>query len=106
MTNLNKAALRNKLQEVKLSIVLSDLWTDTDSRLGEVFMIPKKGFAEFSVMTVADFLQLLPIGRKLMFSQFSNKNNMKNFIGLQLWHLFKYAELTELVRLNDKLFIY
>ena len=41
-----------------------------------------------------------------MFSQFSNKNNMKHFIGLQLWHLFKYAELTELVRLNDKLFIY
>ena len=69
-------------------------------------MIPKKGFAEFSVMTVADFLQLLPIRRKLMFSQFSNKNNMKHFIGLQLWHLFKYAELTELVRLNDKLFIY
>ena len=30
---------------------------------------------------------------------------MKNLFGLQLWHLFKYAELTEHVRENDKLFI-
>ena len=30
---------------------------------------------------------------------------MKHLLGLQLWHLFKYAELTEVVRENDKLFI-
>ena len=30
---------------------------------------------------------------------------MKSLLGLQLWHLFKYAELTEVVRRNDKLFI-
>ena len=27
---------------------------------------------------------------------------MKNLLGLQLWHLFKYTELTEVVRQNDK----
>ena len=30
---------------------------------------------------------------------------MTYLFGLQLWHLFKYAELTEVVGQNDKLFI-
>ena len=30
---------------------------------------------------------------------------MKHLLGLQLWHLFKYAELTEVVTQNDKPFI-
>ena len=30
---------------------------------------------------------------------------MKHLLGLQLWRLFEYAELTEVVRQNDKLFI-
>ena len=29
---------------------------------------------------------------------------MKHLLSLQLWHLFKYAELTEVVKQNDKLF--
>ena len=30
---------------------------------------------------------------------------MKHLLGLQLWHLFKYAELSEVVIQDDKLFI-
>ena len=30
---------------------------------------------------------------------------MKHSLGLQLWHLFRYAELTEVVRQKNKLFI-
>ena len=30
---------------------------------------------------------------------------MKNLLGLQFWHLFKYAELTEVIRQSDKLFL-
>ena len=78
-------------------MVSSDLWTDVDSRLGEIFMmIPDIAFAGLLVMTVADLLQLPPVREKLIFS---------HFLIRQLWHLFKYAELTEVVRRNDKLFI-
>lgn len=38
-----------------------------------------------------------------LFSQISDKDNMKNLLGLQFYHLFKYAELTEAVRGNYKL---
>ena len=51
LNDKSKAVLRNRLSEVKillideLSMVSSDLWTDIDSILGEIFMmIPKKSF--------------------------------------------------------------
>ena len=54
-------------------------------------------------MTVADLLQLLSVRGKLIFSQFFDKDNMKHLLDLQLWHLFEDAELTKVVRQNDKL---
>ena len=60
-----KAALRNKLSEVKfliideLSMVSNDLWIDNNSRLEEIFMIPEKAFAGLSVMTVGLFSHFL-----------------------------------------------
>ena len=74
----------------------------TGSRLGERFMIiPEKTFAALSFAA----LQLPPVRGKPIFSQFSDKDNMKNSLGLQLWHLFRYAELKEVVRQKNKLFI-
>ena len=64
-----------------------------------------KVFAGLSVMIVADLLELPSVREKLIFSQFSNKYILKYLLGLQLWHLIKYAELTEVVSQNDKLFI-
>ena len=68
MNDKSKAASRNWLSEVKLliidelSMVSSDLWTDIDSRLGEIsLMIPEKAFAGLSVMAVTDLLQLPPV---------------------------------------------
>ena len=102
----SKAALRNRLSEVKLlmldelSMVSSDLWTDIDSRLGEIFMmIPEKAFPGLTVMTVTDFLQQPPVIGKLIFSQF------ETFIRLAVMTFVKYAELTEVARQNDKHFI-
>ena len=41
-------------------MVSSDLWTDIDSTLEEIFLIiPEKAFASLSVMAVADLLQYL-----------------------------------------------
>ena len=68
MNDKSKAASRNRLSEVKLliidelSMVSSDLWTDIDSRLGEIsLMIPEKALAGLSVMAVTDLLQLPPV---------------------------------------------
>ena len=106
LNDKSKAALRDWRKEVKLLTIdeLSKVYTD--SRLGERFMIiPEKTFAALSVMAVADLLQLPPVRGKPIFSQFSDKDSMKHSLGLQLWHLFRYAELTEVVRQKNKLFI-
>ena len=68
-------------------------------------MIPEKAFAGFSVMTVTDLFQLFPVRGKLILSHFFDKDSMRNLLGLQLWHLLKCAELTEVVKQNDKHFI-
>ena len=64
-------------------------------------MIPEKAFVGLSIMTIADLLQLPPIRGKLIFFQFSGKDSTKNLLSLQLQYLFKYAELTEVVRQKD-----
>ena len=94
-----KVALKNMLSEVKLiiidelSMILNDLWTDIDSRLGDIFMMnPEKVFADLTVITAADLLQLPLIRAKLIFSHFCGKDSIKHLLDLQLWYLFKYAE--------------
>ena len=56
-------------------------------------------------MTKAEMLQLPRVRRKLIFSQLSDKDSMKQLLGLQLRHLLKYTELIDAVRSNDKLLI-
>ena len=91
LNDKSKAALRDRLSEMKLlitdklSMVSSDLWTDIDSRCEKIFvMIPEEAFASLSVMTVADLLQLPPVRGKLIISQFFDKDSMKHLLGLQL----------------------
>ena len=52
------------------------------------------------VITVANLLQLPPVRGKL-----KDSNSVKYLLDFQLWHLFEYPELTEIVREKDKLFI-
>ena len=97
LNDKSKAALRNKISDVKfLAVDGFTIRADIGSWLGEVFkMLPKM----LPKCFVADPL------RKLIFSQFSVKYSMKPLLGLQLRHLYKYAEFTEVVRQNDTLII-
>ena len=105
LSDIFKAALRKRLSEVKLLIidkiyiVSSNLWSDVDSRFGEIFMmVPEKRFSDLSVMIVADLIQPPPVRGKVIFFQFFDKDSTKHFSCLLLLHLFKYAGLTEAVR--------
>ena len=53
----------------------------------------EKVLAGFSILIVADLFQVPLVRGKVVFSQFSDKNSLKYLLGLQLWHLFKYAEI-------------
>ena len=55
-------------------------------------------------MTMTDLIEVPLVRGKLIFSQFSGNDRMKHLLGLQLWHLLKYTELTEIVRQNNELF--
>ena len=58
-------------------MVSNDLWT--------VFMmIPEKVFAGFSVMTVADLLQLPRVRGNKHFLDFFDKDSIKQLLGLYL----------------------
>ena len=59
----------------------SDSLLDIDSTLGETFMmIAEKAFASLFVMTLADLLQLSPVKEKLIFSQFSDEDSVKQLL--------------------------
>ena len=66
-------------------------------------MIPDKSIAGILVMTVANLLQLSSFRKKII--RVPGKDSIKRLLGLQLWNLSKYAELSEVLRQNDKLFV-
>lgn len=82
----------------------SNLWIDSDSKLGEIFVIilEKKKCWSFccECSSVADLLELTPVRQKLKFSQYFEKDSMENSLGFSLWYLSKYAELTEILMEN------
>ena len=68
-----------------LFMISSDLWTDFDSRLGEIFIIiPETLFAGLSVMAVGKFLQIVLVRKKVVFYEFSDKDSIKIVLGCQL----------------------
>ena len=105
-----RASLRNKLSEVKLimidevSMVSNDLFRNINRRLQEIFMCSTEVlFGGISIILIGDFLQLPPVKGKPIYAPFGYDDKLDTLFGLELWHTFKFAELTEVMRQKDEL---
>ena len=66
-------------------MVTSDLWSDIELILGEMFiMIPKKAFVGLLVTLQLTFLNYLQSAANLFLHNFFDKDTIKVLLGLQL----------------------
>ena len=100
-----KASLRNKLSEVKMviidefSMVSNDLFLKINARLLEIFICSTAvEFAGLTVVLVADLLQLPPVMGKPVYVTVDGCVSLERHLGLHLWRMFQFAELTEVMR--------
>ena len=102
-----KIILRNKFSEVRLiiideiSMVSRKLFFQVHQRLTEIFGCGKDlPFANQSVIVCRDLYQLPPVRPPTIYSEIRNINNVTihEITSAALWHLFKMAELTEVMR--------
>ena len=100
-----KATLRNKLSQVemliidKISMVSRDLFYKTHARILEIFMSPTPTrFAGLSVVVLGDFLQLPSVRGKPIYALIDDHERIEGFLSLDLWNIFKFAELTEVMK--------
>ena len=100
-----KASLRNKLAEVKMvtidefPMISSDLFFKINARLLEIFMCSTAAeFAGVTVLLVADLLQLSPVMDKPVYATVDSCDSLERHLALNLWHMFQFAELTEVMR--------
>lgn len=72
-----KVTLKTQLSEVKLlmindiSMVSSNMWTDTDARFSEVFSASTD--LSFTGLTISDYHQLPPVKGRFIFSRFTRE---------------------------------
>ena len=100
-----KASLRNRLTEVRmvlideLSMVSSDLFYQIDARLVEIFLCNVTvAFSGLEVVFLGDFLQLPLVRGKPIYACVDEIDKIDRLLSLNLWHMFRFAELTEVMR--------
>lgn len=103
---LNTARVRYRsLQLViidEISMLGSKMFYGIHQRLCQIFGT-KEPFGGISVIVVGDFNQLQPVADGYAFQP--RNNPLANLVGSPLWDLFKFYELTEIMRQkDDKLF--
>ena len=81
-----------------ISMVSGTLFYQINLRLIEIFSV-NKPYGGLSVIVCGDFYQLPPVNPPPIYSQLDlRKTTIKDINGLELWYLFKMAELTEVMR--------
>ena len=111
LNNANKAELRNKYSEVELlitdeiSMVSGKLFYQIHKRLNETFS-PGQGivFGRRSIAVCGDLYQPPSVNAKPVFT-FNVRETMEGFISMDLWHKFKLAELDQVIRQDDDMFV-
>ena len=111
LNNANKAEFRNKYSEMELlvtdeiSMVSGKLFYQIHKRLKEIFSpgqdIP---FGRKSIAVCGDLYQPPPVNAKPVFT-FNVTETMEGFISMDLWHKFKSAELDQVIRQDDDIFV-
>ena len=100
-----KTSLRNKLSEVKMVLideflmVSSDLFFKINAWLLEIFMCSTAAeFAGLTVLLVANLLHLPPLMDKPVYATVDSFDSLERHLAFNLWHMFQFAELTEVMR--------
>ena len=80
-------------------MVSSDFIFKINARLLEIFMCSTAvEFAGPTVVLVADLLQLPPVMGKPVYVTVDDCDSLERHLALNLWHVFQFAELTEVMR--------
>ena len=111
LNDANKAELRNKYSEVErviigeISMVSSKLFYQIHKRLNEIFSpgqdVP---FGGKFFLVCGDLCQLPPVPAKPVFT-FNDTETMEAFISSNLWRKFRLAELDQVMRQDDEIFV-
>ena len=80
-------------------MVSSDLLFKINAELLEIFMCSTETkFAGLTVALMADLLQLLPVMGKPVYATADGCDSLERHLSLNLWRMFQFAELTEVMR--------
>ena len=111
LNDANKAVLRNKYSEVELVIideilmVSSKLFYQIHKSLNEIFSpgqdVP---LGRKSVLIHGDLCQLPPVRANPVFT-FDDTETMERFRSRDLWRKFRLAELNQVIRQDDEIFV-
>ena len=107
----NKAELRNKYLEVELviigeiSMVSSKLFYQIHKPLNEIFSPGQDvSFGGKSVLVCGDLCQLQTVCAKSVLT-FNDTESIEGFISMDLWRKFRLAELDQVMRQDDEMFV-
>ena len=90
----------------EISMFSCNIWTVIDPKLSEIFSkVAELSSVGLSMIDICHYLQLNSVRGRFIISRFASGGKMNQLLLLQLWLLFKYAELKLVVRQTDHIFV-